>query len=74
MQLIKMKQADLEGCRERIEEVVDGKGRVLLVGGRDKVRMDNRKPRTVVEVENSGGGGAGEKCHRILWRSVYRPD
>ena len=32
MQLVGMKQGDLEGCGGRFEEVVEGKAQILLVG------------------------------------------
>ena len=44
-----MKQWDLERCRGEIEEVVEGKAQVLLVGEVRRVQVDNQKPRTEVE-------------------------
>ena len=41
VQLVGMIQGDLEGCRGRIEEVVDGKAQVLMVGGGKRVRVDD---------------------------------
>ena len=42
---------DLEGCRGIIEEVVEGKAQILMVGGARRVQVDIRKPRTDVAVE-----------------------
>ena len=51
VQLVGMKQGDLEGCRGMIEEVEDGKAQVLLVGGERRVQVNKQKLRTDVEVE-----------------------
>ena len=50
VQLVGMKQGDLEGCRGIIEEVEDGKAQVLPVGGERRVRVNEQKLRTDVEV------------------------
>ena len=51
VQLVGMKQGDLEGCRGIIEEVEDGKAQVLLVGGERRVWVNKRKPTINMEVE-----------------------
>ena len=51
MQLVGMKQGDLEGCRGIIEEVVEGKAQILPVGGVRRVRVGMWKLRTDVAVE-----------------------
>ena len=52
MQLVGMKQGDLEGCSGVIEEGVEGKAYVVLVGGVRRVGGQ-------LEAENRGRGGAG---------------
>ena len=46
VQLVGMKQGDLEGCRRVIEEVVERKAEANLVGGVRRVRVDKPKLRT----------------------------
>ena len=43
VELVRMKQTDLEGCRGTMEAIGEGKPQVILVGGVRRVRVDSRK-------------------------------
>ena len=51
VQLVGMKQGVLQGCMGIIEEAVEGKAQILLVGGVRRVQMDTRKLRTDLKAE-----------------------
>ena len=51
VQLVGIKQGDLEGCKELTEEIVEGKAEILLLGGVRRVWVGIGKLRTDVVLE-----------------------